>query len=240
MKHLDVIPIITALTLGLTTPLAAGQEGPPGATASVGVTLMSAGPGHAAGDALKQMGFDDPHGRRPSPASSTKVHFFAQSHVRVGERRALGMVVTGVRGHTERVRADPDTARTERAYADYAIDTQAVLYSRWVTNRLRIGAGPALHTARIVLSSSTGRSVDLGRQRSVGWIGDVSLNIPVRERPFRAVEVSLQRRQAPSRNLAAQTLTAQNGGEPSGTLTWPAMRTNFSHWMIGVGLGFRY
>jgi hypothetical protein len=229
---------VLCLSLLSVTKAARAQQAP-AATVTVGFTLMSDDFGREIKQAMLNPDLPTP---MLSGNSTSKIHVYAEAHVRRGKTRSIGILFGGENGYTS-LTGDPTSLDRLDLRASFEVQTFGVLYSKWLGSYVRVGAGPAIHSTRVRLSASPGPVSPPHHKQSLGWVAGATLNLPNHRRPNEAFEITIQRRHVSDFELAPQLLPRgfdYSRNVERSPFQWPRMKVSPSHWMLGVSMGLRF
>jgi len=199
---------------------------------------LSIGAGGVRGGAAVQvereftrLGLDHGNALVKSPHTSPAdfIPVFAQLQLGVRRHTMVGLLTSGNGTDTTGRAADG-----AMAYVHAATRSRALLVSYRPNPWIRIGAGPALHRRTLVVYGSGSET----RVQRLGWIGSADVKFARKpltyQHPPSFGYVSAQYRGMPALYVPPGSLSV--GDRRS--LPWPGQRVGFSHWLIGVGVGF--
>jgi hypothetical protein len=203
----------------------------PRVEASVGAGAVYGGASTQVERKFTEFGLNHGGGLSRSPQTSPTDFFpvFAQLQLGVREHTMVGYLTAGSGTDTMGRAADGGMA-----YVHAATRSRALLVSYRPNPWIRVGAGPALHRRTLIVNGSG----DDTRLTTLGWVGSADVKFARRaltyEHPPSYGYVTAQYRGMPALRVPPGSLSV--GDKRS--LPWPGQRVGFSHWLIGVGVGF--
>ena len=228
-------PLLCLIASLLARPAAAQPPPPPQyprLEMSVGLTVMSPGPGRGTEDALTAMGL---RGGYPPSMTQSDIQGFWKIEIGTSERRTLGILKTRVGNRTSGSAEIPGLGHAQVS-ADHTVVTRAVTWSYRPNGWISVGAGPALHIRRFAIRGS-GPAVGVQSRRSLGAVAGVNLKWKREGGGF--AHALWQYRYAGS--LTADHVEVPVHGRTTVQhVKWPSTRIPFSHRMIGIGFGLEF
>jgi hypothetical protein len=222
---------------------------------SAGLTTMAGGAGSDSARQMRALDLDDRAARFPRkmpPWSQPGLGLFAQGHIAVAEHVTIGYLVSFTQQDTHGARTATDTVPGTLIYSSYvdaheAVRTHAVIVSLRPNAWMRIGLGPAIHERTFELRTSAPEPIVVGpRDGALGWVAAADLKFrraPVGDLQTPGFLHLVGQYAAAGSGVSGPAVIALGStyaGNDLGSVSWPATRLAFSHWMVGIGAGLEF
>jgi hypothetical protein len=165
------------------------------------------------------------------PGGSVQTHIGVLHYATIGGY--LGIVANQTSGMTE---------QRGLVLAHSTITTGALILSFRPNPWLKIGAGPALHDRRFSFDDGRGKGLDATEDARLGWVASGEAKFArhawTADHPPAFGYAMVQYRSIAPLGTAAATVSVLSSRGPA--IEWPSSLLQFSHWILGFGLGVEF
>jgi hypothetical protein len=205
--------------------------------ASTGITFIAGGASSTSEENLKTVGYDDPDINNPTPVTNTLLDFFV--HGAIGLNRSLAIAITASRARNNTVGKQMTGVPmlVSSLSADQKVTTTSLEAEYRVARNVFLSVGPAFYKRQLNLIPASSPQVSIVNDTSFGWVFGVDAF--VLKRTTAAFAVLVQYRDAGTAHSDATLIPMGSlNGVPLSDIVWPESSTSFSHWFVGLGIGF--